>query len=81
MVNYAKIIYRILFGFLGIIICSIIVAARNNKDPALLSSTYSQIAGLEMVGFIVVLAFGVIFGAITAVAINLFINVKNGEVK
>jgi len=78
MVNYAKIIYRIIFGFIGIIICSVIVAARNNKDPALLSNSYSQIAGLEMVGFIVVLVFGVIFGAITAVSINVFINVKNG---
>lgn len=45
MKNYAKIIYRVLFPFLGIITASIVVAARSDKTPALLSSNYSQIAG------------------------------------
>lgn len=46
MANYSKIIYRVIFSFLGIIITSIVVATRSNRTPALLSNSYSLKAGL-----------------------------------
>ena len=46
MANYSKIIYRVLFSFLGIIIASIVVATRSNRTPVLLNNSYSLKAGL-----------------------------------
>ena len=62
MINYGKIAYRILFSFIGIIIGSIVVATRENRDPELLPSENSRKAGFEIVGFITVAGVGVIFG-------------------
>lgn len=76
MAGYPRIIYHILFSTLGIIICSIVVAARNSRSPALLTANYSKIAGLEIVGFLLVLAFASIFGAITGFCLKMFLNSK-----
>lgn len=79
MMSYAKIIYRILFSVLGIIIAAIVVATRSGQSPELLSSTYSSIAGFEMVALIVVICIGAVFGALTAVSINIFLNFKKAD--
>jgi hypothetical protein len=76
MINYSKIIYRILWSFLGIVVASIVVATRSDLTPALLSSNYSGTAGLEIVGFFIILIFGFVFGAITGVLINEFLRFK-----
>jgi ABC-type antimicrobial peptide transport system permease subunit len=76
MKNYSKIVFRIGFAVLGSIIASIVVACRNGASPGLLSSNYSQTAGLEIVAFILTLVFGLIFGLITGVSINVFLGTK-----
>ena len=81
MVYYGRIFYRLVIPFLGIIICSIVVAARSNRTPSLLTDNYSKIAGLEIVGLIIVLIFALIFGAITAYCMKLFISSKEGAIK
>jgi len=78
MINYSKIIYRILWSFLGIIVTSIVVATRSGLTPNLLSSAYSKTAGMEIVGFLIILIFGLIFGAITGASINGFLSTKAG---
>jgi hypothetical protein len=45
MRNYSKVIFRIVFSFLGIIITSIVVATRDGYTPALLSKDYDKTAG------------------------------------
>ena len=45
MKNYSKIVFRILFAFLGSIIASIVVASRNGYTPELLAADYPKIAG------------------------------------
>lgn len=79
MRNYGKIVYRILFSFLGCIVSAIVVASRSGQTPTLLVDTYSKIAGFEIVSWILGAVFGAIFGAITAVAINAFLGSKKGE--
>jgi hypothetical protein len=73
MKNYAKVVFRVLFAFLGSIIASIVVAARNGTAPELLTGDYSKRAGFEIVAFLVALGFGAIFGLLTAVCIKIFI--------
>jgi len=46
MANYSKIVYRILFPFIGIVISSIVVATRSGRSPELLNGNYSSKAGL-----------------------------------
>ncbi len=76
MKNYSKIIFRILFGTVSSIIASIVVATRNGVSPDLLSDYYSRTAGLEIVGLIVTVLFGVVFGALTGIFINLLLKSK-----
>jgi hypothetical protein len=45
MRNYGKVIYRIVFSFLGSIIAAIVVSTRNGQTPGLTSYSYSKIAG------------------------------------
>ena len=45
MRNYSKVVFRILFAFLGSIIASIVVASRNGVTPELLTADYSKKAG------------------------------------
>jgi len=45
MVNYSKVMFRIIFSVLGIVIASIVVAARKGTTPELLYDNYSKIAG------------------------------------
>jgi hypothetical protein len=72
MANYSKIIYRVLFSFIGIIIASIAVATRSNRTPELLNNSYSLKAGLEIVAFILVAILALIFGGLTALCINIY---------
>jgi hypothetical protein len=53
-----------------------VVATRESRTPALLSSDYGRIAGLEIAGFFVTLGFGLVFGGICGVIINCFIKYK-----
>lgn len=79
MRNYGKIVYRILFSFLGCVVSAIVVASRSGQTPTLLVDTYSKIAGFEIVAWILGAIFGAVFGAITAVAINVFLASKKAE--
>jgi hypothetical protein len=45
MRSYGKIVYRILFSFLGSIIAAIAVSTRNAQSPTLTNYSYSKIAG------------------------------------
>jgi hypothetical protein len=45
MTHYSKVVYRIIFSIIGIIITSIVVATRNKQSPELLLDNYSKIAG------------------------------------
>jgi gas vesicle protein len=81
MRQYGRIVHRIVFSFLGIIFCSVVVASRASVSPNLLTGSYSKIAGLEIVSFLVVLVIGVIFGAITALCIRLFLGSKEESTK
>ena len=45
MKNYSKVVFRIIFAFLGSIIASIVVASRNGYTPELLTADYPKIAG------------------------------------
>lgn len=74
--DYSKVVYRIGLPIIGIIICSIVVAGRSSKIPALLTDNYSRIAGLEILSFIIVFLFAIIFGAITAVCINIYLSYR-----
>ena len=69
-------LFRLVCSLLGSIVCAIVVATRESRTPALLSSDYSRIAGLEIAGFFVTLAFGLVFGGICGVIINCFIKYK-----
>ena len=77
MKTHGRMIYRILFPFLGIIICSIVVGARSGQTPNLINNTYSKIAGLEIVGFLLVLVFAAIFGLLAAFLIKIFLGSKD----
>ena len=44
--HYRPILFRIFMPILGLIVCSIVIATRETRTPALLNNTYSQIAGL-----------------------------------
>ena len=77
--SHGRILHKIAFPFLGIIICSIVVAARSGQTPNLINDTYSKIAGLEIVGFLIVLAFAALFGLGTAFVIKGFINTKDSK--
>jgi len=79
MKNYSKIIFRIIFAILGSIIASIVVATRNGVSPDLLSSNYSRTAGLELVGFILAILFGAVFGLIAAAFIYIFLKSRENQ--
>lgn len=79
MRKHPRIFARIIYSFLGIIICSIVVAARNGVSPNLLSNNYSTIAGLEIAAYIIVLIIALVFGAITAVSINAYLGSRAKE--
>lgn len=79
MKNYSKVIFRVFFGFFGSIVASIVVASRNGGTPELLAADYPKKAGFQIVAFIIALAFGAIFGALTAVFIKIFMTVSAGK--
>ena len=81
MINYGKIVYRILFSFLGIIVAAIVVSTRSNRNPALLADRYSKKAGYEIVAWITVLGVGVVFGLICGVVINVFLSYKKNKLE
>ena len=84
MKSQGRMIYRIIFPFLGIIITSIVVSTRSGQTPNLINDTYSKIAGLEIVGFLLVLVFSALFGLGTAFVLKCFLNskdTKNEEAK
>lgn len=74
--QYGRIVFRILFSVLGVIICSIVVAARSGQTPALITGSYSKTAGLEIVGMLLVIVFAAIFSAIAAGLIKAFLGTK-----
>jgi len=80
MLSYGRIFYRLVIPVFGIIICSIVVASRSNRTPSLITGSYSKIAGLEIVGLLIVLVFALIFGGITAFCMKIFISSKEGAI-
>lgn len=46
MTGCSRIVYRMLFSLVGIVICSIVVGARTSRTPSLLTNSYSKTAGL-----------------------------------
>ena len=81
MKHHGRMVYRTVVPILGIIITCIVVAARSGQTPNLTNNSYSKIAGLEFVGFIVVFLFAAIFGLITALIIKGFLSTKVEEDK
>jgi ammonia channel protein AmtB len=79
MRKHPRIFARLIYSFIGIIICSIVVAARDGVSPNLLNNNYSTIAGLEIAAYIIVLIIALVFGAITAVSINAYLGSRAKE--
>lgn len=44
--HYRPLLFRLLIPLLNVIVCSIVVATRSSRTPALLNNNYSSIAGL-----------------------------------
>ena len=76
MKNYSKVIFRILFSFIGVIIGSIVIAARNGVNPQLLVCDYSKKAGFLILGWIIAVAIAAAFGGLTALFIRIFMSVS-----
>lgn len=74
--HYRPLLFRLLIPLLNIIVCSIVVATRSSRTPALLNNNYSTIAGLEWAGFFITLGIGAVFGLIGALLVNCFIKYK-----
>ena len=76
MRQYGRIVFRIAFSLLGVIICSIVVATRSGQTPNLITDSYSKIAGLQIVGMLIVIVIAALFGAVSALLIKVFLGSK-----
>jgi hypothetical protein len=77
ILKFSKIIYRILWSFVGVCIGAMVVKGRDSSSLYLLSSgSHGSKAGLMVAGWIIVLTIGVIFGLLSAVAINIYLNYR-----
>lgn len=75
--KFSKIIYRIIWSFVGVCIGAMVVKGRDSSSLFLLTSgSHGSKAGLMVAGWIIVLIIGVIFGLVTAVAINVYLNYR-----
>lgn len=77
---FGKVIFRIVFAFLGSITASIVVATRENTTPNLTIYSYSTIAGFEILAFLLVSIIAAIFGLIIGVVINVFLKYKASSI-
>jgi heme/copper-type cytochrome/quinol oxidase subunit 2 len=78
LLKFSKILFRILWSFVGACIGAIVVKTRNGASLALLSTSgdYAAKAGYVIALWIIVLLIGLVFGVVASISINFYLKYR-----
>jgi len=78
LLKFSKILFRILWSFIGVCVGAIVAKTRSSSDLVLLddSASHATKAGLMVAGWLIIFIISIIFGSITAVSINKYISYR-----
>jgi uncharacterized membrane protein len=76
--KFSKILFRILWSFIGICVGAIVAKSRSSSDLVLLddSGSHGTKAGLMVAGWFIIFIIAIIIGSIIAASINKYINYR-----